>query len=119
MTMHTIRGAIGIIKQLYEWHANVVTSSDMGVFLATSSGCNNSALELLKKKIDGAYKMRALYYAQVLSTQVEDIISWAWLYDAWMHHIQFHIMSSETLEAQIPPIPEKKATCKWDEQTKQ
>lgn len=115
MTMHTMRGSTGIIKELYSLHANVISSCDMGVFLSTSAGAYQLALDLTRQKVDACIKMKALLWAQIKEAQASNIISWVWLYDAWMHHLDFHIKVMETIEVQDENQPIGKPDCFWDD----
>lgn len=114
MTMHTMRGSTGIIKELYSFHANVVSSCDMCIFLATSAGAYQIALEKSKEKVDACIKMKALLWAQIKDAGASSIISWVWLYDAWMHHLDFHIGVLETITVQDENQPIDKPDCIWD-----
>lgn len=115
MTMHSMRGSSGIIKQLYTFHANVVCSCDMGIFMAISGGAVSVADSLKQTKIDACQKMRLLLLAQLKNFQVGNVVQWVWLYDAWMHHLDFHIGIMETIRPPDETAQFKPPNCKWDD----
>lgn len=114
MTMHSMRGSTGIIKELYSFHANVVSSCDMCIFLATSAGAYQIALDITRQKVDACIKMKALLWAQMTQGGSTSVISWVWLYDAWMHHLDFHIGVLETITVQDENQPIGNPDCIWD-----
>lgn len=114
MTMHTMRGSIGLMKYLYQWSVNVITSCDMGIFMATSSGGIDVARQIAQKKLDEATTAQSLYWGQLLTMQYESGIAWAWMYDVWMHFIEFHMMSTAEIIQHMDNEPQKAPDCKWD-----
>ena len=114
MTLHTIRGSTGIIKQLYVFHANIVTSSDMGIFMAVTNGANIIAHRLNELKRDAVMKTRALYYATLISGGKTGVVQWIWLYDAWAHHLDFHAGIYNTILPPVPEDQEKELECIWE-----
>ena len=113
MTMHTIRGSTGLVKNVYEWSVNVSTSSDMGIFMATGSGSFEVAKELADKKLKECFSAQTLYYAKLLSLQYEDILAWGWLWDCWFHFIEFHSGSTGQMISQMNYPKPKEPDCKW------
>jgi len=114
MTMHTIRGSTGIIKALYVFHANIITSSDMGIFMAISNGAYEIARHLNETKKDAVNKTRALYYGTLITGGKTGVVQWIWLYDAWAHHLDFHSGIFATIQAQTENQPIDKPECIWD-----
>ena len=114
MTLHTMRGATGLIKVLYSFHANVVSSYDMAIFLAWSNGALSVAQELKEKKISACVQMRVLLYASILTDVASGVIQWVWLYDAWMHHLNFHIGVMESIVSPDEEHQYKPPNCKWE-----
>lgn len=114
MTMHTIRGSTGIIKALYTFHANIITSSDMGIFLAISNNAYEVARHLNEIKKDAVDKTRALYYPLLAAGGTGGVIQWGFLYDAWAHHLDFHSSIFATIQVQTEDQEIKKPECIWD-----
>lgn len=114
MTLHTIRGTTGIIKQLYVFHSNIVTSSDMGIFMAVSNGADIIAHRLNELKRDAVNKTRALYYATLVTGGPTGVIQWKWLYDAWAHHLDFHAGIYNTILPPATEDQEKEIECIWE-----
>lgn len=115
MTTHTMRGQIGMMFQIYKWSANVITSCDFGVWIAVSNGAYQIALDLLDKKQQSAKGMYSTYYGALVAGVAEDITANGWLYDAWMHYIDFEIGITLDMMTVIPANTQKITDCVWDE----
>lgn len=86
----------------------------MGIFLAISNGGYEVARHLNEVKKDAVTKVRALYYAQLVGIEKTGVIQWVWLYDAWMHHLDFHLGIFETIQVQTEDHPIEKPECIWE-----
>lgn len=114
MTMHTIRGSTGIIKLLYQFHANVICSCDMGIFLTTSAGAYQQAKKLKDQKIIACKDMKGLLLASWKDQANTGIIQWLWLLDAWLHHLNFHIEVMDSITLMTDKKQQNTLDCIWD-----
>lgn len=111
LTIDTIRGASGLIKQLYTMHANIVTSSQMALFIASSNNCfqiANSAISNIEYA--GSMMFNLLLTQSPFLTRTE-IVSYAILLPVWDHYCKFQMGSVSTLEIVIAPEENTKPEC--------
>lgn len=117
MTLHTMRGAIGIMKEIYDFHANVVSSSDMSIFLMSSNNCYGQIAKVQELKNNSLQKMKLSFLGFLTETDKTDIVSNIYLADVMWDFLQFTdgIMDSTELVIKEPRI--NLNTCIWEEET--
>ena len=91
MTFDTVRGCIGITKQLYLLSANEMSSLDIAIFIDANYGNYDDVATSIKQTRVDAELMKAELLAQMGGITQMDITAYAWLYPAWMDYLDYHL----------------------------
>lgn len=112
MVIDTMRGSVGCIKNMFLFSANVITSSDMALFIATLHSCYATAYKVGKDKQDACEKQRALLLNCIWKMEQQELITYGFLFDGWVHFIDFHCNILETINILIRDPDKKQPECK-------
>jgi len=114
MTLHVMKGAV---RNLFIFHSTVVKSCDMGIYLLASAGSKTAAVDLCEIKQDACRKMILLYFTEQSPWFGSSLIGWAFLLDAWLNYLLFHLDATEYTNLVLTHKEDKDLNCKWPKPT--
>jgi hypothetical protein len=113
MTLSTIRGSIGRVRNMYLFMTNVVASSDIAFYIASTHGRPDIGKEILGNIKTGAEAMVALYFSEQIPITAAETVGWSFLMGAWADYWAFMMGSVDVLNVSIGNSTYKKPLCKW------